>query len=71
MNMVGHPAYRQDLMASVLDDSGHVTIEVFSPTFINKGHPVFNSENGLDMDLRVGVWHISSVLIGKYNHIFN
>lgn len=42
-------------MTVVLDYGNHVFVQTFSPRIEDKGSPVLNCKNQLDMDLRVGV----------------
>jgi hypothetical protein len=43
----------------VLDDARHVFIEVFFEFWRNQGKPAFNCEDSLNVDLGIGVGHVT------------
>ena len=50
-------------MALVLYDAGYVGVEFSPPCFLDKGLPVFDGENNLEIDLGVRVGHGRDFLV--------
>ena len=42
MDVIFDAADGQDLVTSALYHGGHATVEIVSPPFVDKGHPVLN-----------------------------
>ena len=57
MNVVGHTVDGDELVSLVLNDAGHVAIQVVSPGRLDETVPVFNGENGLNIELGIGICH--------------
>ena len=60
VRMVGHGVDGDKLVSLVLDNPGHVFVKPLFPYGRNQRITVSGGKDNVNMDLRVGVWHLGS-----------